>query len=165
MLSLYEILKASKTGLAPDMWTALAGMNWGGAGSGAETKELTGVPPLSFTANGQPLIDYLISGNMEQTGTPTSSDPIQPQETGERTGNLFDELYPNISGTIRYIPLYVGEGSFTLSTTTPYDSGIANIFLLSGNVSSGASTPNNGAWLKHKVTAQSDGGYITIAYR
>ena len=25
MLSLYEILKASKTGIAPDMWTALAG--------------------------------------------------------------------------------------------------------------------------------------------
>jgi len=37
MLSLYEILKASKTGIAPDMWTALAGANFGGAGSGAET--------------------------------------------------------------------------------------------------------------------------------
>ena len=33
MLSLYEILKASKTGIAPDMWTALAGKNWGGADS------------------------------------------------------------------------------------------------------------------------------------
>ncbi len=31
MLSLYEILKASKTGLAPDMWTAIAGANFGGA--------------------------------------------------------------------------------------------------------------------------------------
>lgn len=29
MLSLYEILRASKTGIAPDMWTALAGMNRG----------------------------------------------------------------------------------------------------------------------------------------
>lgn len=37
MLSLYEILKASKTGIAPDMWTALAGMNWGGADSGMPT--------------------------------------------------------------------------------------------------------------------------------
>jgi len=32
MLSLYEILKASKTGIAPDMWTALA--------SGAETNQI-----------------------------------------------------------------------------------------------------------------------------
>lgn len=91
MLSLYEILKASKTNIAPDMWTALAGMNWGGADSGHEVKELTGIPPLSFTADGTPLLDYLISGNMSQSGTPTPDNPIQPQETGERTWNLFDK--------------------------------------------------------------------------
>ncbi len=89
MLSLYEILKASKTGIAPDMWTAFAGANFGGAGSGAETKEITGIPPLSIRSNGTMLLDYLISGNMEQTGTPTPTTPIQPQETGERTGNLY----------------------------------------------------------------------------
>ena len=89
MLSLYEILKASKTGIAPDMWTALAGMNWGGADSGHEVKEFTGIPPLSFTADGTPLLDYLISGNMSQTGTPTPTAPIQPSECGERTGNLW----------------------------------------------------------------------------
>ena len=83
MLSLYEILKASKTGIAPDVWTALAGMNWGGKDSGAEVKELTGIPPLSFTADGTPLLDYLISGNMSQTGTPTPQNPVQPSECGE----------------------------------------------------------------------------------
>ena len=30
-----------------------------------------------------------LKGNMEQSGTPTPTTPIQPQETGERTGNLF----------------------------------------------------------------------------
>ena len=90
MLSLYEILKVSKTGIAPDMWTALAGKNWGGAGSGAKIKELTGIPPLSFRADGTPLLDFLISGDMVQSGTPTSSSPIQPQECGEKTRNLFD---------------------------------------------------------------------------
>lgn len=90
MLSLYEILKASKTGIAPDMWTALAGMNWGGKDSGAEVKELTGVPPLSFNADGTPLLDYLISGNMSQSGTPSPTTPIQPSECGERTGNLWN---------------------------------------------------------------------------
>lgn len=93
MLSLYEILKASKTGIAPDMWTALAGMNWSGADSGHEVKELTGIPPLSFTADGTPLLDYLISGNMSQTGTPTPDSPVMPQGTGERTGNLLPEFY------------------------------------------------------------------------
>lgn len=83
MLSLYEILKASKTGIATDMWTALAGKNWGGADSGHEVKELTGIPPLSFTADGTPLLDYLISGNMSQTGTPSPTTPIQPSECGD----------------------------------------------------------------------------------
>lgn len=109
MLSLYEILKASKTGIAPDMWTALAGKNWGGAGSGAEVKELTGIPPLSFTADGTPLLDYLISGNMEQSGTPTPTTSIQPQETGERTGNLLD--YTTVENT-------------TNATATPISGGI-----------------------------------------
>ena len=100
MLSLYEILKASKTGIAPDMWTALAGANFGGAGSGAEVKELTGIPPLSFTANGTPLLDFLISGNTVQSGTPTPDSPIMPEGTGERTGNLLNlqevaDAYPN----------------------------------------------------------------------
>lgn len=98
MLSLYEILKASKTGIAPDMWTALAGMNWGGKDSGHEVKELTGIPPLSFRADGTPLLDYLISGNMTQTGTPTPQNPIQPQECGERTGNLFDANTIEVGG-------------------------------------------------------------------
>ena len=70
MLSLYEILKASKTGIAPDMWTALAGKNWGGTDSGYEVKELTGVPPLSFRADGSPLMAWRISGNTVQSATP-----------------------------------------------------------------------------------------------
>lgn len=53
-------------------------------------KELTGVLPLSIRSNGTMLLDYLISGNMSQTGTPTPDNPIQPQEGGERTGNLLD---------------------------------------------------------------------------
>lgn len=102
MLSLYEILKASKTGIAPDMWTALAGKNWGGKDSGAEVKELTGIPPLSFTADGTPLLDYLISGNMSQTGTPTPQNPIQPSECGDKTANLFDISVIQTEGTANY---------------------------------------------------------------
>ena len=41
-----------------------------------------------------------LKGDMQQTGTPTPQNPIQPQETGERTGNLLNlqevaDAYPN----------------------------------------------------------------------
>lgn len=141
MLSLYEILKASKTGIAPDMWTALAGMNWGGKDSGAEVKELTGIPPLSFTADGTSLLDYLISGNMTQTGTPTPQNPIQPQECGDYS-NLFNEAtavyskYIDGNGVEQtsttgennhsdYIPVKSGV-QYTLAETKPSYSGIVS---------------------------------------
>ena len=104
MLSLYEILKASKTGIAPDLWTRLAAEKM--AGDSEKVRELTGELPLTFTANGKPLLDYTIYGNMEQAGAPTPTAPIQPSECGERTKNLFDKdnavithLYPLQNGT------------------------------------------------------------------
>lgn len=88
MTSLYEVLKRSKTApqLAPDMFTAL----WAKSMVAGKINELSGQVPLSFKANGKPLLDYTISGNMEQSGTPTPDNPIMPQGTGERTGNLFN---------------------------------------------------------------------------
>ena len=117
MLSLYEILKASKTGIAPDMRTALAGMNWGGADSGHEVKELTGIPPLSIRSNGTMLLDYLISGNMSQTGTPTPTTPIQPQETGERMRNVMPS--PPASTQIKNDVTFIcdGKGKITIRGT------------------------------------------------
>ena len=49
----------------------------------------TSFPITLNNSLGTPLPDYLISGNMSQTGTPTPTTPIQPQEDGERTGNLY----------------------------------------------------------------------------
>lgn len=77
MVSLYQILKASKIGdlaAADNMYTSLFSRN-----SAAE-HELQGVPPLNFRSNGQPLIEYEIYGNMQQSGG-----------CGERTANLFDK--------------------------------------------------------------------------
>ncbi|MBP7185937.1 MAG: hypothetical protein KBA55_04065 [Ruminococcus sp.] len=97
---LYEILKTKKTGISPDLWTRLAADKM--AGDGGKVRELTGIPPLTFTANGQPLLDYTIYGNIEQSSTPTPDSPIQPSECGARTRNLFDkdnadivDLYPD----------------------------------------------------------------------
>ena len=59
-----------------------------------ETIEYTGAVPVTITAAGEPLIDLIISGNMSQSGVPSPTTPIQPQETGERTGNLWDKGVP-----------------------------------------------------------------------
>ena len=53
-----------------------------------EVIEYTGAVPVEITANGEPLIELLISGNMNQSGVPSPTTPIQPQECGERMGNL-----------------------------------------------------------------------------
>lgn len=118
MLSLYEILKASKTGIAPDMWTALAGMNWGGADSGHEVKELTGIPPLSFTADGTPLLDYLISGNTVQNGIPTPTNPVDVNGVGTLDSGQYK--IPISSG---------GENLLDLSKYTGYSTGISDIII------------------------------------
>lgn len=92
---LYEILKTAKLGTAaaPDMYTGLLAQKMKFAKGSGEIAELSGVPPLSFRANGKPLIDWKIYGNFQQNGTPTPSSPITPSECGERTANLSTQNY------------------------------------------------------------------------
>jgi hypothetical protein len=113
-----------------------------------------------------------IQGNTLQDGTPTPDTPIPIENvTGLQKvnvcgKNLFDENYENISSALIYKPFYVGNGTFTLSTTTPLNtSNNANLFFLSGNVSTGASTSSNGVYINNSRQVQSVNGYVTIAYR
>ena len=89
MTSFYNLLKYAATGQAsPDMTyydRMRASTLMGGA-----IKTLTGVPPLSFTGNGKPLISWSMLGNSQQTGTPAPDAPIMPTFCGERTKNLLD---------------------------------------------------------------------------
>lgn len=122
--------------------------------------------PVTIRGDGNDLMDYGISGNMSQASGVSPTTPIQPQETGDRTGNLFDENYPNIKvDTPTYRSIYVGDGTFTLSTTTAQYRNTANVFFLAGNVGSGASTQNNGIWNGNPRTVTAVDGYVTIAYR
>ena len=41
------------------------------------TVELSGIPPLSFTAKGKPLTAWSITGNTVQNGTPTPDNPVE----------------------------------------------------------------------------------------
>lgn len=90
--SFYELLKFAKTGIASpemthyDKLKALAMCK-----AGFPVKTLTDVPPITFQSDGTPLTAWSISGNMTQTGTPTPSAPITPQECGDKTENQYDK--------------------------------------------------------------------------
>lgn len=121
---------------------------------GGKYKTLSGAPPLSFTADGSVLKDYRIYGQTENG-----------ESVGDRTGNLFDENYPDIVvNIVKYISLSVENGEYTISTNMPL-SGYASLFLLSGAVISGASTNDNGVWLEHNQTVTVSDNFITIGYR
>lgn len=107
-----------------------------------------------------------LKGNTVQNGTPTPSNPITPQGTGDRTENLWDENYTAISDTIYYRPMYVGSQKVTMSTTTPLTSGgYANLFLIAGQASSGAKIDDHGVYSGRYLTVTPINGYITVAYR
>jgi hypothetical protein len=55
---------------------------------------------------------WTIKGNLSQSGTPTPTTPITPQECGERTENLFDK---NQSSTVGYV-----REDGTISSNTNY---------------------------------------------
>lgn len=85
----YELLKYAATGIAsPDM-TYFDKMRASTLMGGA-VKTLTGQPPLTFKADGTPLISWSMLGNGSQTGTPTPDNPVMPVFVGARTENLFD---------------------------------------------------------------------------
>ena len=85
----YQMLKYAATGQASPSMTYYDRMR-ASTLMGGTVKTLTGQPPLSFKADGKPLISWSIAGNMVQTGTPTPDAPSMPTFCGDRTGNLFD---------------------------------------------------------------------------
>lgn len=80
-MTLWEILKANKTGIAPDMFTMLAASKMNGGRD--RLHELSGIPPLSFTSKGKPLTAWSITGNTVQNGTPTPENPVEVAGVGD----------------------------------------------------------------------------------
>lgn len=74
-------------------------------------REYTGAVPVTFIANGQPLLDYLISGNTVQSGTPSPDTPIMPQGTGdlETVGAKAGQYKIPILSANTTTPVYLGE--------------------------------------------------------
>lgn len=66
---------------------------------GTDTDTLTTLPAVLYPNAATATVG--LSGNTVQNGTPTPQNPITPQETGERTGNLFDKSQPSTVGFVR----------------------------------------------------------------
>lgn len=80
--------------------------------------------------------------------------------------NLFDResvSYPT-GTTIKYFPIKVPNGTYTLSTNFP-DFDTKDIFFLAGNVRDGASSSGNGVSLSTTRTRTTENGYVTVAMR
>lgn len=122
--------------------------------------------PIVLRTTEQSIPIWSMDGNTETGENPSPQNPIVINGVGEKTVNLFNEVYPNIDSNVRYLPLQVGDGTFTLTTTCPQSSDpAALLFLLSGNVDSGASSSTNGVWNGQNRTVSATGGYVTIGYR
>ena len=178
MTSLYEVLKAQKMGaaIAPDYFTAL----WAGATGGGEQWEVleyTGAVPVTITAAGEPLIELIISGNMNQSGTPSPQTVIFPEECGERTGNLFDGDYQlailSISGSSA--TYYTGSSGrvavIPCSPSTQYTAkkyGEANRFIIAESETKPSSGDtlaviyNNSALVEYTFTTGANTHYVAI---
>lgn len=88
-------------------------LDWLEQGGGEEIIEYTGTFPMTILANGEPLLDYIISGNTVQSGTPTPDNPVMPQGTGdlETSGEKAGQYKIPISSAGTTVPIYLGEVS------------------------------------------------------
>ena len=74
-------------------------------------REYTGTVPATIKTDGSPLLDYLITGNTIQNGTPTPENPIMPQSCGEleTSGEHSGQYKISILSNSTTMPVYLGE--------------------------------------------------------
>lgn len=89
-MNLSDLYRAVKTGYAPDLRTMGYARILRNA-TASVIKTLSGALPLSFTANGQPLLDYTLYGATVQDGMPTPDAPVDVVGCGDYDAGT--ELY------------------------------------------------------------------------
>ena len=97
-----------------------------------------------------------LKGNIVQNGTPTPDNPVMPQETGERTRNMFDKYgdYYAGSNTNNYtITGLKPNTQYTCSTNFTKTSNTASIYF------GGGSSAYNGVWanIPNRQTSTAEG--------
>lgn len=119
-----------------------------------------------FAYNNVTCSPMLMASNCTDTTFEPYSAPTSYPITFPGVGkNLFDEQYPDIYTEILYRPIYVGNSDVTASTDAIRPQEATLLYVLPGNVQSGASTGSNGIWDGQTRTVTPVNGYITIAYR
>ena len=84
---------------------------------GTDTDTITTLPK-TIIGDGQNISAYTIKGNMTQASQPTPQNPVYPQETGDKTANLFN---PNDSTAQTAGCTYtVSNNAVTQSNTSAY---------------------------------------------
>ena len=104
-----------------------------------------------------------LKGQMEQLGTPTPDNPVMPQETGEKTGNLFDKYGDYSVGSTTYNYTITGlkpNTQYTCSTNFEKISGIYTASIYFGGGSSAA----NGVWanIPNRQTSTTEGTLLLL---
>jgi hypothetical protein len=102
----FEMLKYAATGRAAPSMTDFDKMRALAMAGGLSVQSITGVPPITFTGNGKPLVSWSMLGNGSQTGTPTHDAPIMPEFVGKQVGA---DWTIQISCGGQTTPVYLGQ--------------------------------------------------------
>lgn len=122
---------------------------------------ITGVPPIEFLSVGQPLSAWSISGNGQQTGTPTPDNPIMPEFVGVKTANLWDNCGFS-TNVINNTHTHISSNSYgtTLSGTT----GNAVQITQSDNTDGGTSYQNGFFMFDIDLSTLTDGSTYVFSF-
>lgn len=123
-------------------------------------KQLEGVPPLTFTAIGNPLISWSIYGDLTQTGTPTPSSPIIPSETGDivTSGEHSGEYILPIECGGETTPVYTAEPLRKIGDYIDYKSNSAEYRAIGKYIITGQE-----AWYGYSQTVSGKGASLQIS--
>ena len=147
--SFYDLMKYARTGIASPSMTYYDRMR-ASALMGGVVQTLTGIPPLPFKANGKPLISWSMSGNGQQTGTPSPDNIIMPTFCGVRAGNLAPPLTEWVDGYINSATGTINDPSATQEKTSAFiaisDATKITISYEHGNLPSTGTSTSTSAW-------------------
>lgn len=105
---IWELMKAQRTGIYPDLRTKYIADAFKNTSS--TITEMSGELPLAFATTGLPLTNYKAYGNAVQAATPSPDNPAEVQAVGDKTANLFN-------GTIEQGGIGSYDGSLTSMST------------------------------------------------
>lgn len=121
---------------------------------------------IPIYSNGSNLTDYSFEGQCSQASTPTPSVPVDVQEFGEITGNLFDVSDYSVGGKSFITKRITLEPNtaYTMSSNCPlYNVGA---LIAIGNVGESFTTANNGVYPNHPISRTTDAkGELVIGLR